>query len=213
MGLHTCLTRLRGATAAVPALALLLAACGSGTELVTTWRPQDAQPVSAAGRRIATVLITDDVASRHAGEDALAQELARMGAVGVPSYSILHDVQPAHDEQTRAQLAAAGIDGVVVMRVISAETHITGDGAYWDVPSYRSFWHYWDYGWGAVYAPGYLSTDTQVMTETLVYSLQPDKLLWAGTSETFNPSSVRSAVRHIAHEVAEKMYKQGVLVP
>jgi hypothetical protein len=197
--------------APVAVLALALAACGN-THMVTSWRAHDVQPVSAAGRRIATVFITDDIAGRHAGEDALAQELERMGARGVPSYSILHDMDPKNDEQTRAQLAAAHIDGVVVMRVIAVGTQITTDAGYVAVPRYRTFWGYWDYGWGSIYEPGYIHTDTQVMTETLVYSLEPDKLLWAGTSETFDPSSVRSAVRHIAREAAEKMADQGVLV-
>ena len=216
----TLRTWLRRGAGTLPALALLVAACDN-TRLVTSWRAYDAEPVSPAGQRIATVFITQDEAGRRAGEDALAQELARMGAQGVPSYTILHGVDvteknadnTATRDRVKAQFAAAHIDGVVVMRVISAQTVVTGtDGGYWAAPYYGTFWGYWDYGWNSVYAPGYLQTQTQVMSETLVYSLQPEKLLWAGTSETFDPSSVQSAVRHIAHDVTNKMAKQGILV-
>jgi hypothetical protein len=50
-----------------------------------------------------------------------------------------------------------------------------------------------------------------VGVETLVYSLNPDKLLWAGMSETFNPRDVNQVVRHVAEKAAEKMSEEGVL--
>ena len=62
-----------------------------------------------------------------------------------------------------------------------------GTGGY-GAPYYGSFYGYWGYGWGAVYDPGYLRTDTVVMVETLIYSVTQDKLVWAGHSKTTNPS-------------------------
>jgi hypothetical protein len=77
---------------------------------------------------------------------------------------------------------------------------------------YGSFWGgYYRYGWGAVYEPGYLRTDTIVTVETLVYSLADDKLIWAGASQTTNPSSLDGFVRELAGKVADQMRKEGLL--
>ena len=47
--------------------------------------------------------------------------------------------------------------------------------------------------------------------ETLVYSLQQNKLIWAGQSKTTNPSRVDDFVRELAVGVAEEMKKAGLL--
>ena len=56
-----------------------------------------------------------------------------------------------------------------------------------------------------------LQTDTIVSVETLVYSFVQDKLLWAGMSETMNPSRADELVRELAGKVASQMEKEGLL--
>ena len=57
-----------------------------------------------------------------------------------------------------------------------------------------------------------ISTDTVLRIETLVYSLERDTLLWAGTSRTVNPDKVSEFVPEVADTAAREMMKQGVLV-
>jgi hypothetical protein len=76
---------------------------------------------------------------------------------------------------------------------------------------YGGFGPYWGYGWNSVYSPGYLSTDTIISVETLVYSLTDDKLLWASTSRTTNPGNLDQLIREVADATANEMAKQGLL--
>ena len=71
------------------------------------------------------------------------------------------------------------------------------------------FGPYWGYGWGTAYSPGYLTTDTIVSVETLVYSLTDDKLLWASSSRTTNPGNLDQLIREVADATAKEMAKQG----
>ena len=50
---------------------------------------------------------------------------------------------------------------------------------------------YYDWAGGAVYAPGYLETDTVVHVVSNLYSLDQNKLVWSGTSKTFDPASAK----------------------
>jgi hypothetical protein len=78
---------------------------------------------------------------------------------------------------------------------------------------YGAFGPYWGYGWGAVYQPGYLQSDTVVSVETLVYSLTRDKLLWASTSRTTDPRGLDNLVTEVANATAKEMIRQGLLAP
>ena len=47
--------------------------------------------------------------------------------------------------------------------------------------------------------------------ETLVYDMQADKLVWAGRSESTNPSRVDSLIKELVAAAADEMKKQGLI--
>jgi hypothetical protein len=196
------------------ALLLWLGACAS-TTFTSTWKAPDAQPVSPAGKTIAAVFVSPDESRRRAGEDALAADLKARGANAIAAYTLLPNERRGDGDAARQLLRQAGAQGVVVMRVVGRDQRINyTPGVGYAFPSYYyGFGPYWGYGWGAVYQPGYLTTDTVVSVETLVYSLQQDKLLWASTSRTINPRDLDTLVNEVADATAKEMVRQGLLVP
>jgi hypothetical protein len=197
----------------VIAAAALAWACGTtSTKFTSTWKPAGAQPVSAAGMHVAVVFIHSNRALRRTGENALAEQLARYGAISIPSYRIMPD-RPGDREVANRLFKQAGIDAVVTMRVVKRDQSVTYTPDFWTVsPVHSSLWGYWAYGWDSAYGPGYLQTETRVGVETLLYSVAEDRLLWAGSSETFDPHSVKSAVRQIAKKAVAKMNEERVLL-
>ncbi len=99
------------------------------------------------------------------------------------------------------------------MRVVGTDKEITATGAYWSAPNYATFWGGGFYGWGygGMYSPGYVRTDTVVAVETLVYSLDQDKLVWAGMSQTTNPKDVGRLVHELSEKVARELRKQKLI--
>ncbi len=53
---------------------------------------------------------------------------------------------------------------------------------------YGSFDGYYDFAGAAAFAPGYLETDTIVHMVSNLYDLNQNKLIWSGTSQTFDPA-------------------------
>jgi hypothetical protein len=135
--------------------------------------------------------------------------------VGVASYSLIPS-EDLHDmERVKRRLMAAGVDGVVTLRVVDAteETRVSYDYASPGFGSYYgAFSDYWLYGWSRPFAPAEVTTTTILRIETLVYSLKRDALLWAGTSRTSNPSKVTRLVAEVADAAARQMSKQGLLL-
>jgi hypothetical protein len=194
--------------------ALAAAACAS-TSFNSTWRNPAATPGNFQGQKVAALVMSPDQAVRFGAEDALARELTARGAVGIPAYSLIPKELTKDKEKAKEFLEKAEVAGVVVMRVVGKDQQVTqtAGGMYWGGPAYATFWGggYYGYGWGAVYSPGYITTDTIVSVETLVYSLKQDKLVWAGQSETTNPSKVGPFISELVAKVAAEMKKEGLV--
>ena len=133
------------------------------------------------------------------------------GATGVAAYTIVPSELRADADAARAKLKAAGVNGAVMMRVVGKDQEIYYTPGMATPAGYGGFGPYWGYGWNSVYSPGYLSTDTIISVETLVYSLTDDKLLWASTSRTTNPGNLDQLIREVADATANEMAKQGLL--
>jgi hypothetical protein len=197
----------------VGAAAVALAACAS-TRFNSTWKAPDAQPLNFAGQKVAALIISPNEATRLGAEGSLARELTARGVQGIPAYNLIPPNESRDKDKAKALFSQAGIAGVVVMRAVGQQQEITSSPSmgYWGAPYYGSFWGgYYGHGWGAVYDPGYLRTDTIVTVETLVYDMKADKLLWAGRSQTTNPSNVQAFIKELVAGAANEMKKQGLI--
>jgi hypothetical protein len=65
-------------------------------------------------------------------------------------------------------------------------------------PSYGSFWGgYYAFGWGVAANPGPVSMKKIFDIETLVFDLNQDKLIWAGTARVKDPDSVKQILEDV----------------
>jgi hypothetical protein len=189
--------------------ALCLSACGS-TTFVSTWKAPDAQRVDPSGKTIAALVIARDKKQRRDAEVYLTHELTIRGTHGVAAYTLIGLEYPDLD-YARARFKEAGVDGVVIMRLVAHDQRVIVDPGGFSGSVYGSFGSYYSsYGVGVSYSTGSVQTDTEVTIETLIYSLTQDKLLWAGTSRTSNPEGLQGLVTEVANAVAGEVAKQGV---
>ncbi len=192
------------------AAALCLSACGS-TTFTSTWKAPDAHRVDPAGKSIAALVISGDKKRRRDAEVYLTHELTIRGAHGIAAYTLIGLDYPSVDD-ARARFKEAGVEGVVIMRVVGHDQRVIVDPGGFSGSAYGSFGSYYSsYGLAVGYSTGSVQTDTVVTIETLIYSLSQDKLLWAGTSRTSNPAGVQSLITEVADAVASQMVKQGLI--
>jgi hypothetical protein len=191
----------------------LLCACTASTVFTSTWKSPDAVRIDPAGKTVVAVFVTSNEGQRRSAEDLLAADLTAKGAHGIPSYTLVTNDQRGDAEGARYRFKSAGASGIVVMRVVGKDQQVTySPGA--PMPAYYGgFGPYWGYGWSNAYSPGYLQTDTLISVETLIYSVQQDKLLWAGTSRTTNPNDLSALIGDVANAVTQELTKQGLLGP
>jgi hypothetical protein len=189
---------------------LCLAACET-TTFSSTWKDPNTPTLDPVGKKVAAVFVSRDEAKRRAGETLLANDISRSGAIGVPAYSLVPDSLRGDGDKARAALKEAGATAAVVMRVVGKDQQVNYTPGTTMPAYYGGFGPYWGYGWGSAYSPGYVTTDTIVSVETLIYSLTQDKLLWASTSRTTNPGNLDQLVTEVANATAQEMVRQGML--
>lgn len=198
----------------VAAVALVAVVATAGTKFVSTWKAPDAQALNFKGKKVAALVIHNEQSVRYGSEDVLAQEITKRGAVGIPAYGIIPKELMKDKEKAKEFVQKANVAGIIAMRVVNQAKDVTSTGGYWGATYYSSFWAgggYYGYAWGGVYDPTYIRTDTVVSVETLVYSMDQDKLVWGGLSETTNPSKVGDFIRDLTKKVASELKKEGLI--
>ncbi len=203
--MRLCL-RILGAAVLTGAMAM-----AASTRFVSTWMNPTGGAIDVSGK-VAAFVMSPDQTMRLGPEETLAGELRRRGLDCIAGYTVLPGELAKDVDKAKEFLKRAGITGAVLMRVVGQEeqTRYT-PGTLYTTSYYSSFWSYWGYGWSAVYAPGHLKTDKIVSIETLVYSIERDKLLWAGKSETTNPKDVRKFVEQLVNAAGKEMRRAGLL--
>jgi hypothetical protein len=99
--------------------------------------------------------------------------------------------------------------GATIQKSAADKTLVAAPGT--TTAYYGGYGRYYGYGASMYSSPGYYTTDKNYFVETMVYSIEPDKLLWTGTTKTVNPTKINKTINEIASVVSDKMKKDGFL--
>jgi hypothetical protein len=185
-------------------------ATSAAVKFTSTFKSLDAGSVSFAGKKVAALVISNDESLRVAGEESLVRELNARGMQAVATYRIAPKEELRSAETARPWFEKANVEGVVVVRPVSADTRQSYSSGTWVSTNYGTLWGYYGYGWSAVYVPPSLQKETLVVAETTVFSVPRNQLLWAAVSESRNPRDLRSFVEELVKESVKEMQKQGL---
>jgi hypothetical protein len=199
-------------TALALALVASATACAS-TTFTNVWRDPQAQQLSFAGKTIVVAVQRTDEAARRSAEDALVARIGERGAKGIASYT-LGGVELRDSVAAQRKMLSVGAEGLLVMRVTDSQEKVTTtpSASIGMDPWMRRPWGWYGMGWGMAYSTPAVTTTQIVTVETRVYRIgSEDRLLWAGTSRTSDPSSLDRMILEVAARAAEEMRKEGLL--
>jgi hypothetical protein len=187
-------------------------ATAGSTKFIGTWKNPNIGMLNISDQKVATFVMNPDEGIRMGREETLAAEMRQRGTNTVAGYTVLPGELAKDQDKAKAFLQKAGITGAVIIRGIGQREEIYYVPDMWyTTPYYPTFWGYWNYGWAAVYSPGYTESDTIVSFDVLIYSIEKDTLIWAGRCEITNPKDVRKVAKELAEQAAKQMRKAGLL--
>jgi hypothetical protein len=191
---------------------VLLSGCAS--TFATTWKAPEAMPLGFRGQIVVAAVLLKDESKRRLAEDRLAQQIAVRGAQGRTLYSLVPGPAAGNEQQARAALEAAGVKGVIVMRPVSVNKEVRITEPYQE-PSYASFWGgYYGYGFALSYSSPRETTVKEkifVQVETLVYSLEQNKLVWGGVSKSTSPDTLAELIAELSVAATSELQNQGLI--
>jgi hypothetical protein len=195
----------------VAAAAAAIAACGGSTTFQSTWSdPGSGQLKLEEGEKVIVFFATENTAKRRGLETALVNELNEHAVEGIASYSILPEEVGSDAGKGKPHIEKSGAAYALVMQITGQDQQITGTPSMGMGGFYGPGWGGWGWGWGGGTD---IRTDTLVGVQTLLYDLKADKLVWAGQSETMNPSKAESFARELIRAVGNELQKAGLVGP
>ena len=191
-------------------ITLSIVSCSPSTQITKSWHdPNSSVQLNAPTNKFLVIALVKDEVSRRVIEDQLVK---RLGANAVASYKVMSEeyLKEANGDKFTEKLKADKYNYVLLMRLADMEketSYVPGTTTGY----YGGYGRYYGYGAGMYTSPGYYQTDKNYFVESTVYSVDPDKLLWTGTTKTVNPTNMEATVNDIANAVSDKMRKDGFL--
>jgi hypothetical protein len=191
-------------------LAFAMVACaGSGTKLIQTHVEE-----KRMGKPIKDVLIiaiVDDQEIRAIFEKHFMDWLNVKGVEAV----ISTDVLPIRADTKLQKEAIVEVvdkyenDTILITHLVGKqETEVFSR----DRPQYnRSYYGFYNYGWGYVTWPTIYGENVQFSLETRLYDVKTESLVWSGESQTTNPKTTGEAIGQVVEVVMKDLEKNGLL--
>jgi hypothetical protein len=192
-------------------IALNVTAYG-GVKYLKTWKNPEAQSGTWKGKKVVVYAGTLLKDGQQGAEQAMVQELAKLGIQGIPAYVVIPPEAEKDLQIVRRIMTDAGITGALIMRVVDFkdEASVAVGTAYYLGPTYMSYDGYFAVGGNFAYVPPEIQAKTNLQIETRVYSLDQDKMLWTGTSESTKPEKVDKLIKQLIGATRKELEKAGL---
>jgi hypothetical protein len=119
------------AAAAVAASVFAVVVTGASVTFVSTWKSPSAGPLNFAGRKVAALVIVDDMSLQMSAEEALAREITARGPTGVAAYRLIPREGLIDGTRAKIWFEKANIQGVVSLRLVASDTQKVYSAVVW----------------------------------------------------------------------------------
>jgi hypothetical protein len=175
-------------SAAFACVAAALVGCAANTQFNGVWvNPEAGNRVPV--KNVLVVAINRDPTARRIYEDTMVAQLASRGTKAQASYRIFPDDAPPPPPIVEAAVRQAGVDCLLVSRVMRETTDIrVTPGHSYGPAGFAGMWT------GAYSVPPNVYTVQKVVIDTRLFYAKDFVVLWSGTSTTEPTSSMEKTI-------------------
>ena len=191
------------------AAALALAGCSSNNRLVSQWsNPAYSSPPF---RKILVGGSGPESAIRRNLEDEFVAQLAATGMEAVPSYRYIPDDQNVDEATLQKAAQQAGADAVILARSIGRERKTEYRPGYYPYTSLGFFGPHVGATWYGGYGWPYAYSYDVYASETTLYDVAKNEVVWTGTVRTYDPNNVGGAIKDYVETVLKALQERNLL--
>jgi hypothetical protein len=186
-------------------VAMLVAGCAS-TSIKSAWF--DPGYTGGPFRKILVVGVHGSLADSRVFEDIFTQKLGATGVEGVPGYRIVGSDGAGDEPAWTAAVARSGADGLLTVRLLRVDTQTRITTTMMSGPM---LWGPYGGWWGPGMMPVQEVTQYDIASvETTLWDVKSRRVVWAATTDTFNPTTVAKETPGFADLIIEQLVARGL---
>jgi uncharacterized protein DUF4136 len=196
----------------VLAIGLVASATGcSSTKLVNQW--ENPQYVPARFNRILVIGVSRQPGLRRTFEDEFTARLQEAGVDAVPSYRHIPEDGPVDEARLQEAVRQANADGILMTRLVRVERKTeVSPGYYTPAPGVGwGFYPWYSAAWLGYYEPPRVYQYDVYISETSLYDVKRNQLVWSGTVQTKAPRDLNKEIQRYVETVIKALKKEQVL--
>ena len=195
--------------AAILLASLALAGCSTGPEIVSEWHnPAYAQ---ALFKRVMVAGPGGETSIRRNLEDEFVAHFRAAGIEAVPSYPYVSDSRTPDENRLKQAAKNAGANALLVTRSLRVETRTEGSSGVYPYTSFGWFSGHFGGFWSGVFGAPQIYQYDEYTSETTLYDLGNNEVVWSGTIKTRETENMRSAIRSYVEAVMKALDEKKLL--
>jgi Domain of unknown function (DUF4136) len=188
-------------------IALSFVAGCTSTQIVNQWSDPNYTPSSL--RKIVVLGISTQIALRRSFEDEFVAQLRSSGIQAVPSYQVIPEEGQAPEQRLLSAVKRTGADAAIMTRLVRVERRKQITPGYYN--PYPGLYGWYASGWAGFYEPPRVYHYDVYTSETSLYDLARDRLVWAGTVQTTDPGDIPKEIKNYVKTVIEALKEKHLL--
>jgi hypothetical protein len=188
-------------------ITLALNGCSTATPIVSEWR----NPAQTSGsfQRLMIGGPSGDVSVRRNFEDEFVTQLAAVGVNASPSYRYMPENDETNENNLKQAAQKARADGLLFMRSVKVEEK-TNYPTIGPEISFGIFGSNAGAGWSGIPGSSGPYRYNEYTSETALYDVAKNELVWTGTLKTKEPTNVQAAIRSYVQTITKALAAQNL---
>jgi len=189
-------------------LALTLSGCSTATPIVSEWR--NPAYASAPFKRIMVGGPSGETSVRRTFEDEFVVQLRAAGIDALASYRFIPEDEGIDENNLKQAAQKARADAVLFPRSVHMEQK-TNYGPTFPYLSFGIFGSNVGASWSGLSGAPSVQRYNEYTSETTLYDVAKNEVVWTGTIKTTEPENVRTAIKSYVEAVMKALDAQNLL--
>jgi hypothetical protein len=182
--------------------------CSTATPIVSEWR----NPAQASGafQRLMIGGPSGDDSIRRNFEDEFVAQFAAVGVDALASYRYVPENEAANENNLKQAAQNARADGLLLMRSVKVEEKTSYPMIGPEI-SFGIFGSNVGAGWSGLPGASGPYRTSEYTSETVLYDLAKNELVWTGTVKTTESPNVQTAIKSYVQTITKALAGQNLL--
>jgi Domain of unknown function (DUF4136) len=185
--------------------------CTATTQIVNQWVSPDY--TSPRFKKLLVIGVSKQPSIRRTFEDDFVAKLRTAGVDAVPSYLYIPEDGQVGEARLQEAVKRANADAVIITRLVRVEKKTeVSPGFYQPAPGVTfGFYPGYSAAWLGYYEPPRIYQYDVYTSETSLYDISKNQLVWSGTAQTTAPGDINKEIERYVDTVIDALKSKNLL--